>query len=333
MSRGKKPTYLEYMDMVLAHRNFAVLQDTGDILCYDSGVYKDGRQDLDSVINVLLQQHEDTSQYKRDQIVGVIRDHVKRDRWIFDSNSFMLNTRNGLLEMQTGRLYPHTPSFLSRIQIDTDYDPGAQCDIFEETFRQVLPDKKDRDIIMDSFAACLIPRIAGPGMITGLFGPGLGKSTLLKIFFSVLGWGNVSILAQSTDTGEMPAADLDGKLAKRILVGSGREVRRLSKIHNMLCDSYGVGKNARTGPGARGFVEGTGLCGVKEERINEIMRIVWFSQNIDPDYRLGDRLVTETEKSGVLNLMIERAIKMAGRMVGSSKSRDWDARVTSTEYV
>ena len=75
-------------------------------------------------------------------IVNEIRDHIIRRTGItknkFDSDLDIINVENGLLNMRTRELLPHTPDYYSLTQLPIQYDPEAKAPKFEKFLDDVL---------------------------------------------------------------------------------------------------------------------------------------------------------------------------------------------------
>jgi hypothetical protein len=55
----------------------------------------------------------------------------------FDADPWSLNVRNGILNLKTGELRPHTPEGLHSMQAGVPYDPQAECPKFREYLRRI----------------------------------------------------------------------------------------------------------------------------------------------------------------------------------------------------
>ena len=51
-----------------------------------------------------------------------------------------INVINGLLDVKTRKLRPHSPDFMSPIQLPMAYDPKAECPYWEQFTSEVFPD-------------------------------------------------------------------------------------------------------------------------------------------------------------------------------------------------
>lgn len=95
----------------------------------------------------------------------------------------MINFVNGMLDLRTGDLVPHDPSFLSTIRIPWVYDPDAQCPTYERWIKEVAPGQVED--LEESASMMLDPSIA-PTKALFLFGVSRsGKSTFLRLMRAV----------------------------------------------------------------------------------------------------------------------------------------------------
>lgn len=65
----------------------------------------------------------------------------------FDADPDVLNVQNGLLELRTGTLRPHSRDDHCTRVVDLDWLPGAPCDRFEAYLARVVPDAEVRDML------------------------------------------------------------------------------------------------------------------------------------------------------------------------------------------
>ncbi|MGQ9808303.1 MAG: DNA primase family protein [Armatimonadota bacterium] len=104
-----------------------------------------------------------------------------------DADPWLLNTPSGVLDLRTGELREQQPEdLLSRITA-AEYDPQAQCPLFEAFLRQILP----HNGLVEYMQAVLGMALIGanrPQELYILHGGGRnGKSTLLNVLQAVLG--------------------------------------------------------------------------------------------------------------------------------------------------
>jgi putative DNA primase/helicase len=142
-------------------------------------------------------------------------EELDRDPWV-------LNVANGLLDLRTGLLGPHSPAALCTKLAPVPYDPAATCPTWIQFLARVLPDAALRRFLQ---------RLVGYGL-TGLtveqtlailFGAGAnGKSTLLEVLFRLLGDYGAKADAASfmVRRNEGPRNDLAALVGARLVAAS-----------------------------------------------------------------------------------------------------------------
>jgi putative DNA primase/helicase len=138
----------------------------------------------------------------------------------------LLNLRNGLLNLRTLSLQPHSPDVLSTIQLPVIWDPDATCPMIDRFLSEVVPPDAV-DLIYEVIGYATYP--ANPFRVAVLLlGPGRnGKSVLLRLLTAFLGMRNVSSMPlQVLAENRFAPAELLGKLANICGDLDAREVRR-----------------------------------------------------------------------------------------------------------
>lgn len=112
---------------------------------------------------------------------------------LFDQNKNLLNFPNGMLDLESGKLLPHSREYFSSIQMQFTYDPSARCpnwDIFIEDV--TASDLSRHNLLQEMFGYCLL-RDARFQKAFCLLGDGAnGKSVLLNILEAMVGAANTS---------------------------------------------------------------------------------------------------------------------------------------------
>lgn len=235
---------------------------------------------------------------------------------------FYLNLKNGLLDLKTFTLLPHTKEYFSTVQVPYVYDPSAPSPKFDNFISKVSEGKKPiADMIQEMFGYCL-----GEGnpkhKIFYLYGETArnGKSTTAKILCGLLGWGNISTLSL-----EQIASESSSVLTSII----GKQLNFSDEISNKYVDSGRLAAMV-----AEGVVEinpkfkATFLYKVRTKFIvtcNDLPRFensqamknraitLPFRYYIEPDERVEryEEYLLDNEGSGILNFAIEGAKKLA----------------------
>lgn len=124
-----------------------------------------------------------------------------------------LNVLNGLLNLETFELEPHTPELLTIVQLPVVYDPDADSSVIDTFLRMVMPE--DCAPVLEEFAGyCLVPSMRYEKALMLIGEGGNGKGTLIAALTAMLGKQNVAgVSLQDLAENRFAAADLFGKMA------------------------------------------------------------------------------------------------------------------------
>lgn len=212
---GKLKLDLEQLvNDLLSEYYFATLVDTHEILIYRTGVWKfRGQEFIERECQRRVPGKQLLTRYKVNEIIGHIQRSTYCDRNMFNREKWVLNLENGLLDVQTKELNPHTPQSFSTIRIPLTYNPEADCPRIRQFFKEVLR-PKDIPVIEEFFGYCLVPDYTIQKAFLLLGDGANGKSTLLELLKASLGKDNCSnISLQGLENRVFAVADLFGKLA------------------------------------------------------------------------------------------------------------------------
>lgn len=207
---------LKFLPFVLAKH----LSETRDVyyggesfLIYENGVYNiSGEKEAGRIImDYMLPNY---------CIMASIRDC--RDQWDilvskdfddFNRNPYLVNVRNGLLDIRDMSFKEHTPSYLSTVQLNVEYNPQAHCPQFKKFLNEVL-DCKLIPLVQEIVGYLLTTNTVSQKAFV-FWGPArTGKSTLLWVVeYLLLGKKNVSNIPWQEIGDKFKTAELLGKLA------------------------------------------------------------------------------------------------------------------------
>ena len=118
---------------------FLTIEESKDILYYDPkvGVYVYGgeiiiEKELDKQYGYKLK----TADITEIKNYVIRKTYVKKD--VFDSDIYIINVKNGLLNWMTKELLPHTPEYYSINQKPITYNPNARPTKFLKFLKEVL---------------------------------------------------------------------------------------------------------------------------------------------------------------------------------------------------
>jgi putative DNA primase/helicase len=125
----------------------------------------------------------------------------------------VINVQNGLLNVETGELSPHSPDHLSSVQLPIKYDPAAKCPAIEEFVRQVFP-ADAFNLAWEMPAWLMLPDTSIQKSMLLLGAGGNGKSTWLALILAFLGSANTSSVSlHRLEADRFAVSRLYGKLA------------------------------------------------------------------------------------------------------------------------
>ena len=123
-----------------------------------------------------------------------------------------VNVLNGIINLKSGELEPHSPDFLSPVQINAAWDPDAQCPAIDEFVQQVFPDDA-RDLFYQLAGLFLVPDSRCRKAVLFLGPSATGKSLALTLLRTFLHSRNVSnIPLHDLVGGSFALSELRGKL-------------------------------------------------------------------------------------------------------------------------
>lgn len=242
-----------------------------------------------------------------------------------------LNVLNGILDISTGELEPHTPDFLSPIQINAAWQPGVECPHIDRFVQKVFPSDAG-ELFYQLAGLYALPDTRYQKAVMLLGSGSNGKSVALALLQEFLGHRNVSALPLH-ELAENPyaAAELQDKLLnlcsdlpdrafrdtalfKRVVDG------RLSTIHAR----RRYGKPFSFSPFARLIFSANRVPESADASYGYLRRwlIVPFDARIsedDQDPFLLRKLTTPDELSGLLNHAVAayRHLLNRGRLIES----------------
>ncbi|MFH0763466.1 MAG: phage/plasmid primase, P4 family [Candidatus Omnitrophota bacterium] len=126
----------------------------------------------------------------------------------------LLNLKNGLFDLETYELKPHSPEVLSTIQLNVSYNPNAEPRKFIQFMDEICEGVTEKiDIIQEFFGYCF-QRRSNLDKALILIGVGAnGKSVLLYVLEILLGEDNISAVPFEKFNNHFYLANLYGKVA------------------------------------------------------------------------------------------------------------------------
>jgi len=210
-----KANAFEFANALDREFHFICLRKTRELFVYRDGYYHDDAEDyIDAWIGRQFKKAgKIASQHFISELIAEMKRRHYIDREKLNPHGYLC-LRNGILDLETLEIRPHTPELYFTYQLPVNYEPTADCPRFKHFLEEIFDEQEKRDFIQELFGYCLMP--GNPLQKAFMFyGSGAnGKSTLLETLRALLGRKNTaSFTLQALNTDKFAAAELEGKLA------------------------------------------------------------------------------------------------------------------------
>lgn len=233
----------------------AALTREGSIALYSGGVYQ---VDENAVLSKIVEMF---GNFYRPSIKNTVTD-VLTGRLAARGASLperasapLLNCTNVMVDLRTGAMRPHSPDYMSSIQVGVSYDPEAEAPGYLAWLREGLRQNHHTDSDVDRLVAD-IEEVAGtmldptrtPSKALFLFGPSRsGKSTFLRLLKAIAGAANTSaVTLHDLDQDRFAAANLYSRMLNVAADLSSKHVEDLS-LFKMLAGEDVINANRKYG--------------------------------------------------------------------------------------
>jgi len=300
-------------EQVMSKYNFKTLKDIEEILYFEGGIYRSGGE---QIIKIELEKIAGYSINinKRNEIIGHIKYNTMVERQEFDKDIEIINVKNGLLNLRTGEIMQHTPDYLSLVQLPVASSKDASCPNIIRFFTGILT-KEGISTIVRLLGYCLY-RSTRYEKAFMLVGAGRnGKSVLIKLIESLVGVENIShVSLQELNDERFAAADIYCKLVNTYADLESERLINTGKFKTIVSgDSIRAQRKHQQPFNYRNFAKlifSANKIPKSEDSSYAYYRrwvIIPFQkvfEGADEDTALIDKLTTEDELSGLLNLAL-----------------------------
>lgn len=191
------------------------LAGADQLAVYKDGAYSLAPSALKALVGRLLRDEMDISRFNNLtlRLLGVAHDADARLRDRLDEP--LVPVLNGVVDLRTGQLLPHSPEYLLPYKLSITYDPSAECPTYEKWLHEATWVRgHDQVAVLEDVVCQMLDLSARPEKALFLIGPtGSGKSTFLRLLTLLAGsdmCSSTGLHQLSDDT--FAAADLYGKL-------------------------------------------------------------------------------------------------------------------------
>jgi P4 family phage/plasmid primase-like protien len=188
-----KTRFSNYEYEIASRYPYLKKNEIGIIFNYVDGVYKMmNDQDLSNLVLSAL--YEDmlwgyrTTKHVKDKVACLCS--IIPDLEITDDKGVYFNVKNGILNLMTRELKPHTPDFVSLVQSPVEYDPKATCPTWMACLDAWMagPEENQKKEMLQQFSGYLLSSSMVYAKALFLVGDGgNGKSTFADTIGMVIG--------------------------------------------------------------------------------------------------------------------------------------------------
>ncbi len=212
-----KVRYSNYEKEIVARYPYLRKNEIGIVFNYVGGVYK-MMSDLE-VSNIILNgMYEDMLWSYRDG--KHVADKIKcllsiiPDLNLTNDYGYIFNVKNGLLNINTRELKPHTPNFVSLVQSPVEYKEFETCPIWDSCMKAWMagPESEEKGLLLQQFAGyCLSSSMLYDRALFLVGDGGNGKSTFVDTIAMVIGHEGTSHIDLESLYGQYGMHGLIGK--------------------------------------------------------------------------------------------------------------------------
>jgi putative DNA primase/helicase len=294
---------------------FVTPRDTEIIHRYDNGVYRlNGSPYIKEMVESAVDGKNITGK-SVSEVLGHIqrRTYINRDEFDTGDNDILL--LNGVLDTETFEFTDHDPKRYFLLQVPVKYDPDADCPKFKNFLDEVLPNKIERDTIIELFGYCLVKNYSIQKWFMFLGEGSNGKGTLLSTLRTFLGAENISAVELQEFEKPFSIAELYGRLANIVGDLSAKELYHSGRLKSLTGGDLLLAEKKFQNP--FNFVNHAKLIYSANELPKTFdgtmafwrrVMLINFTETFTNDGDIKDlwrEFTTEEEMSGILNLAIE----------------------------
>ncbi len=197
VSKERKETdkvrFTNYEREVLASYPYLRKNEIGIVFNYEGGVYK-MLSDMELSNIILAGLYEDmlwgyrTKRNVSDKVACLLS--IIPNLSLTNDRGWILNLKNGLLNIYTRELKPHTPAFVSLVQSPVSYDPEAKAPVWEGCIKAWMegPEAEAKARLLNQFSGyCLSSSMEYDKALFLVGDGGNGKSTFVDTISRVIG--------------------------------------------------------------------------------------------------------------------------------------------------
>lgn len=147
------------------------------------------------------------------RIVDALAAMYYRDPDEAEPSPYLINCRNGVVDLHSGELLEHSPERCGAVQIAARFDPTATCPRWMRFLDEIMPGDADKITVLRQFAGyTLFRQILAPAVLFTVGSGRNGKSVFIDTLSAMLGEGAVCHVDLKSMAGKYGPAYLHGML-------------------------------------------------------------------------------------------------------------------------
>ncbi|HPE15042.1 MAG TPA: phage/plasmid primase, P4 family [Bacilli bacterium] len=184
---------------------------------YEEGIFKpEGKTYIEEYMRQELKEYYEPSIINKVLVKIKADTYIEQDEFFGRQNKYpnMIPVQNGVLNIDTRELSPHSPQYCFFNKLPVTYNSDANCFNIQKFLEEVLPDQESIDTLQEFYGSCLLKeyRYEKSLLVTGNGSNGKGKT--LELLKHLLGIDNITeISPQTLEENNFAMAELVNKLA------------------------------------------------------------------------------------------------------------------------
>lgn len=312
--KDNKTLYWNIAKDITSLFNIKTASDSREIYIYNEGIYEpNGEIIIEEYCRNLLK--EEATSHATKEIINHIKAITYINRKELDSPKELICINNGILNIHTKDLIPHSANKIFLAKLNINFKVGAKCELINKFISEIVKEK-DKDNLLELFGYCLL-RDHPIHRAFMLVGSGSnGKSTLINLLKTFLGIKNCSSVSlQDIENNRFSVANLYNKLANLYPDLSADALKSTGKF-KLITGQDVIGAEQKFGKhfifqNYAKLIFATNTLPRTKDDTDAFWRrwiIINFPNSFkgkEADKKLLEKLTTEEELSGLLNLALE----------------------------
>jgi len=219
------------------NNHYIVIQDNQDILWYNGSYYEHGGERIiEQRTNYYLDDRMST-RFKQEVLTYIkTKEYIKREG--LEPPIHLINLKNGVFDIETKKLMPHSPEYKFLNQIPVTYNPEAKINTLQTFFDETL-DVNDLPLIQEFFGDCLQRAYRYKRALMCVGERDTGKSVMLNVIEKFLGKENTSnVNLWDLCTDKFATIELYGKHANPCSELDPQEITHIDKFLTITGDDW-----------------------------------------------------------------------------------------------